>query len=135
MRLAEVVDTSNAVAGVSGRLEKIERLATLLTRVASEPDELETAVAFLSGSSRQGRIGVGWSALSQVKAAAVPASESTLQLREVDDAFARISAASGAGSTRERSRVLVDLLARATAAEQDFLLRVLFGGLRQGALE
>jgi DNA ligase 1 len=135
MRLAEVVETSNAVAGVSGRLEKIERLAALLTRAAPEPDELETAVAFLSGSSRQGRIGVGWSALSQVKAAAVAASESTLQLRDVDEAFARISAASGAGSTRERGRVLADLLARATAAEQDFLLRLLFGGLRQGALE
>jgi DNA ligase-1 len=135
MRLADLVETSNAVAGVSGRLEKIERLAALIARVASEPEEIEIAVAFLSGSSRQGRIGVGWSAISQLRSAAAPAAESTLDLREVDAAFARVSTTSGAGSTRERARVLGELLARATAAEQDFLIRLLFGELRQGALE
>ena len=44
-------------------------------------------------------------------------------------------AVSGAGSGRERSRLLRELLARATPPEQDFLARLLFGELRQGALE
>jgi DNA ligase-1 len=133
MRLVEVVDTSNAVAGVSGRLDKIERLAALLARVA--PDEIEVAVAFLSGSSRQGRIGVGYAVISQAKAAASAAAEATLELRDVDDTFARIGTISGAGSTRERGRLLVELFGRATAPEQDFLVKLLFGELRQGALE
>jgi DNA ligase-1 len=133
MRLVELVETSNAVASVSGRLEKIERLAALLTRLA--PDEIAIAVAFLSGSSRQGRIGVGWSVISNAKSAAAPASDSTLELREVDEAFARIAGTSGAGSTRERARLLGGIFGRATLAEQDFLVRLLFGELRQGALE
>jgi len=133
MRLVELVETSNAVASVSGRLEKIERLAALLTRLA--PDEIAIAVAFLSGSSRQGRIGVGWSVISNAKSAAAPASDSTLELREVDEAFARIAGTSGGGSTRERARLLGGIFGRATLAEQDFLVRLLFGELRQGALE
>ena len=47
----------------------------------------------------------------------------------------RIAAASGRGSSAERVRLLHDLLRRATAGEQDFLIRLLFGELRQGALE
>ncbi len=136
MRLLELVETSNAVASVSGRLEKIDRLATLLSRLA--PDEIEMAVAFLSGSSRQGRIGVGWSLINQAKAsaaAAPPATTPTLDLRDLDDTFARIASISGAGSTRERMRLLGEIFSRATAPEQEFLVKLLFGELRQGALE
>jgi DNA ligase-1 len=136
MRLLELVETSNAVASVSGRLDKIERLAALLTRLA--PEEIEMAVAFLSGSSRQGRIGVGWSLINQAKSAASaasPASTATLELRDLDDTFARIAATSGAGSTRERTRLLGEIFSRATATEQEFLVKLLFGELRQGAVE
>ena len=41
----------------------------------------------------------------------------------------------GAGSTAGRQQRLRDLLRRATRAEQDFIVRLLFGELRQGALE
>jgi DNA ligase-1 len=133
VRLVEIAETSKAVAEVSGRLEKIERLAALLARTGA--DEIEVAVAFLSGSSRQGRIGIGWSALSQVKSSASVAQEATLELVEVDEVFGRISATTGAGSTRERARLLSELFSRATAVEQEFLVKLLFGELRQGALE
>lgn len=59
MRLQELVGASNAVAGVSGRLEKAARLAELLKRLP--PDEIAAGVAFLSGALLQGRMGVGWS--------------------------------------------------------------------------
>jgi hypothetical protein len=49
MLLGDLVATSAAVTGTSGRLEKIGRLADLLGRVPEE--EIETAVAFLSGGS------------------------------------------------------------------------------------
>ena len=57
MKLVELVDTSRRVTEVSGRLEKIGLLASLLARVP--PEEIEIAVAYLSGSVRQSRIGVG----------------------------------------------------------------------------
>ena len=132
MLLLELVDTSAAVADASGRLAKIDRLAGLLRRL--EPAEVDVAIAFLSGEPRQGRIGIGGSAIREAKplvAAPVPA----LRLGDVDAAFDRIAATSGGGSPAERVRLLRDLLQRATAEEQDFLIRLLFGELRQGALE
>jgi hypothetical protein len=62
MQFVEVANTSAAVAEVSGRLGKIGRLADLLARLA--PEEIEPAVAFLSGGTRQGRVGLGHAAIS-----------------------------------------------------------------------
>jgi DNA ligase-1 len=132
MRFVELVTTSADVARVSGRLEKIDRLADLLTRLTA--DEVETAVAFLSGTARQGRIGVGYAAIAAASDAP-PADEPTLALADVNEAFAALSKISGKGSAGDRDRALRALFARATVAEQDFLRRLLHGELRQGALE
>ncbi|HYN06442.1 MAG TPA: ATP-dependent DNA ligase [Vicinamibacterales bacterium] len=132
MRLSELVATSAAVAGVGGRLEKIRHLADLLGRL--EEREIEPAVAFLSGTTRQGRIGVGYAAVASASDA-TPAETATLDLLDVDSAFATLTAVSGKGSAGERARMLRALFARSTSAEQDFLRRLLHGELRQGALE
>ena len=132
MQLEELVLTSRQVSEVAARGEKIARLAALLARLSQ--DEVDTATAFLSGATRQGRIGIG-PALIRAAQPANPAPAATLGLLEVDAAFARIAAVSGAGSTAERTQLLHALLARGTAAEVDFLSRLLFGELRQGALE
>lgn len=132
MGLADLVATSRSVSGSTGRLAKIHHLASLLKR--TPPDDIAIAVAFLSGSPRQGRIGLGYGLLSEARSA-TPADSSTLELREVDTAFERIAGASGSGSNARRSHALRDLLQRATADEQDFLLKLLYGELRQGALE
>jgi DNA ligase-1 len=65
MRLEDLVTTSSAVTQVSGRLEKIDRLAGLLRRAA--PDEIAIAIAYLSGRLPQGRIGIGGSLVWQAK--------------------------------------------------------------------
>ncbi|HYN81898.1 MAG TPA: hypothetical protein VES88_10385 [Gemmatimonadaceae bacterium] len=57
MKLQELVQVSAAVAGTSGRLDKIAKLAALFARVP--PDEIPTAIGFLTGWPRQGRLGVG----------------------------------------------------------------------------
>ena len=132
MRFVDLVTTSADVARVSGRLDKIQRLADLLTRL--EPGEVETAVAYLSGTARQGRIGIGHAAIAAASDAP-PADGPTLEVRDVDEAFATLSQVSGKGSAGERARVLRALFARATGAEHDFLRRLLYGELRQGALE
>ncbi|PWT85982.1 MAG: ATP-dependent DNA ligase [Blastocatellia bacterium] len=132
MRLADVVSASRAVADTTGRLEKIGRLARLLKQLA--PDEVEIAVAFLSGSPVQGRIGVAWSTIARVRAIE-PSAAAILELKDVDTCFGRIAATSGRGAAGARDRLLHDLFSRATFDEQDFLVRLISGELRQGALE
>ena len=134
MRFADLVETSTAVTRSSSRLDKIEHLARAIRQLADTPDEIEAGLAFLSGTPRQGRIGLGYAAVQRAADVAA-ADDSTLHIGDVDAALADVAAASGAGSARHRGERLRDLLARATVAEQDFVRRLLFGELRQGALE
>jgi DNA ligase-1 len=130
--LSVLVAASRAVAGTASRLGKIDHLAALLTRVT--PDEVPVAIAYLSGELPQGRLGIGGAAIREARD--VPPSDAgTLTLAEVDAAFAELAAIAGAGSARRRSERLSQLLRRATVEEQDFLVRLLYGELRQGALE
>jgi DNA ligase-1 len=132
MRLFDVVAASRSVGDTSARSDKIRHLAACLRR--AEPEAIETAVALLSGEPRQGRIGLGPTALrAAMPPTAAPAP--VLTLAEVDAALDRIARTRGAGSAAARSRLTRELLARATADEQDFLLRVVLGELRQGAVE
>jgi DNA ligase-1 len=56
-------------------------------------------------------------------------------VEEADAAFAGLAAARGKGSASVRAERLSALLGRATAEERDFLLRLIVGELRQGALQ
>ncbi|MCU1381972.1 MAG: ligase ATP-dependent Dnl1 [Acidobacteria bacterium] len=132
MRLEAVAAISRAVAGTAARLEKVGHLAELLARVP--PDEIATVIAFLSGEPRQGRMKIGGAILSALRSVP-PAAAARVELREVDAAFDRIAALSGSGSSAARVQLLRELFSAATADEQDFLQRLLFGELRQGALE
>jgi len=129
--LADLAATSAALAATTRRTEKAERLADLLRRL--EPGEIVPAVALLSGTVRQGRIGLGPSvvraAMSGDRAAAP-----TLMVADVDRALDRLAATSGAGSAAARRESLRELFGRATEAEADWLARVLLGEVRQGAL-
>ncbi len=131
MLLALVVETSRRVTETSRRLGKIELLATLLRRVPV--DEVETVVAFLSGSVRQGRIGIGWATLRDAGAPA--AEQPVLDVREVDRTLDLLAAVAGRGSEERKRELLHSLFARAIAAEQEFLKALLMGEIRQGALE
>jgi DNA ligase 1 len=133
LKLTQVVETSHRVTAASGRLEKIGLLASLLASVP--PEEIEIAVAFLSGSFRQAKLSVGYAAL-QAAMPEGPAESPSLELVEVDAAFDAISrVAAGKGSVAKRARLLAELLARATRIEQEFLFRLVVGELRQGAVE
>src|SRR5207245_782118 len=91
-------------------------------------------IGFLSGAARQGRMGIGGALLSSMRDVP-PAGTPSLELMDVDASFDRLAAASGAGSSAARADLLRQLLGRATRDEQDFLVRLLYGELRQGALE
>ena len=132
MLLAQLVQTSTAVAQASGRLAKIGLLAELLRQLAS--DEIEIAIGMLSGEPRQGRIGIGYATLWASRD--LPASDTPrLSLVEIDAAFTELKAIKGAGSAGTRNERLGELLRQATRAEQDFIVRLMTGELRQGALE
>jgi len=131
MRLNALVTTSNQVAATSGRLAKIALLSDLLKQAS--PDEIELAIAYLSGTIRQSKIGVGWATLQKAKTHV--GTSARLQIRDVDETLQAISTTAGKGSAIEKQRLLGDLFAQATAEEQDFLFRLLTGELRQGALE
>jgi DNA ligase 1 len=128
--LSELVATSEKVAATSRRTEKVALLADLLRRAPRE--ELEIAASFLAGAMPRGRIGLGYASLRDLPS---PSAVASLQIGEVDRAFAEIAAATGAGSTRRRSEILSQMMARATEPEQSFLARLIIGELRQGALE
>jgi DNA ligase-1 len=128
--LAELVETSRAVGATSARREKVAHLAAALRPLDSS--EVPAGVAFLSGELRQRQIGVGWASLRDAPAGGERASG--LTVADVDAAFERIGACAGPGSVAERRRLLGDLMARTSEPEQRFLVRLLSGDLRQGAL-
>src|SRR5262245_9882728 len=156
-RLAELVDLSRGLAAAPGRLDKTALLAALLRGL--EPNEIEIAVAFLTGSPRQGRIGLGYATVAKAFERADTVTVSTpqaqtslddvlfpvtpepqavghpLTIEEVDQTFDRIARLTGSGSAGAREQQLRALFARASHEEREFLWRVLSGELRQGALE
>ena len=130
MLLATIVSTSQRVAATSSRRDKTAALADTLAEL--EIAEIETAVGFLVGEPRQGRIGVGWATLAPLTPPS--ADRSTLSLADVDSRLDDLAALEGPGSGDQRARLLTDLLTRATPQEDQFIRRLLGGELRQGAL-
>ncbi|MCB9687730.1 MAG: ATP-dependent DNA ligase [Alphaproteobacteria bacterium] len=131
MALARVARVGAEVAATRSRKTKIEVLAELLG--ATPREELPVLVPWLCGELRQGKIGVGYAALSEaIRTVAAPAS--SLMLAEVDAAFGAIGGLSGPGSSKARKEALAHLFARATRDEQQLLAALMAGELRQGAL-
>jgi ATP-dependent DNA ligase I len=128
--LNDVVETSAAIAATSARGEKIAILAATLRRLL--PEEAPIGVAFLSGQLRQRQIGVGYASIRDLPP---PIDEASLTLIEVDAALDTIGRQAGRDSQTERRRLMAALMQRASSAEQGFLIRLLIGELRQGALE
>ncbi|KHK97410.1 DNA ligase [Microbacterium mangrovi] len=131
MLLHEVVATVAAVGATRSRRVKVDELAALLARLG--PEEVTAAVGFLTASPRQGRLGIGWRSLTDLRVE--HATTATLTVAEVDAEFDRLAVASGPGSAADRARLLHDLARRATPDEWGFLVRVILGELRTGALE
>jgi ATP-dependent DNA ligase I len=129
MLLEELARTSGVVADTASRLGKIEALASLLGQLTR--DEVPVAVAYLAGELPHAPIGVGWAALRELPPAAPSAS---LELLEVDAALRKLGETTGPGSQSRRRELVADVFSRATEAEQRFLVGLLTGELRQGAL-
>ena len=157
MLLHRLASTSTEVTNTSARNEKVRLIAETLADL--DPGEIAAAVSFLSGSIRQGRIGVGWATASKLRSQTEPPTEPhgtkathvtephgtkatretepqlpTLTVTDLDDAFESLAGISGPGSVAARAEVLETLLARATDIEVEFVRRLIVGEVRQGAL-
>lgn len=131
MLLVDIASTSLNVGATSSRLTKVAHIADLLRGAATDPELVATVVSWLSGELRQRQIGVGWAALRSLPP---PAPDPTLTVGRVDATFTEIGAVAGKGSQARRAALLTELFAAATETEQTFLVRLLGGELRQGAL-
>lgn len=130
--LAHLVAASARVRESSSRLAKVRELAAFLRSLS--PDELGAAVHYLSGDTIQGRSGIGYSTLQSAAAGAAAAGTAELSIKHLDEMLTQIAGIRAAGAAARRTRALQDLFSRATQAERDFIIALLVGELRQGAL-
>jgi len=123
------------LAATRSRLKKTELTADFLRRLT--PDEVPTAVAFLTGRAFPAAdprvLEVRWATLADVfKTAGPPAAEPALALLDISQAFAEIAAATGAGSRRAKLGRLADLMGRANDEERRIIQHILHGEMRIG---
>ena len=153
--LTALAAASRAVRATTSRLEKQALLADFLAPL--EAADLALAVRYLSGEIPQGRLGVGWraiaTALGEPPALTTPSRalplfpdidatprvshpepSGPLRLSDLDALFAEIAATRGPGSSARAVRLLRELFARTGEPEREFLIALLGGELRQGAL-
>ncbi len=138
MLFARLVEVSGQVAATRSRLAKRDLIAALLRETAAEEDsdspgdEIDLVAAYLSGTLRQRRTGVGWRGLSDLPE---PATQAAVTVAEVDRTLDRLAGLSGPGSVTARRELTQALFGRLTAPEQRFLVALMTGNIRQGALD
>jgi DNA ligase-1 len=130
MEFARLVSVSQQVAATRARTTKRGLIAGLLAQTPA--DEVETVTAYLSGTLRQRRTGVGWRGLADLP---TPAATATATVAEVHELLERISGLAGEGSGTVRRAAVADLFGRLTADEQQYLRGLVTGEVRQGALD
>ena len=104
--LADLAAVSRRVSGTASRLAKIRELAGCLRRLT--PDEIPVAITFLTGETRQGKLGLAYAEL-HYGASGTPALQPSLTLKEVDAAFAELASTSGKGASAVRAERLAAL--------------------------
>ncbi len=135
MKFELLAGTSDRVRRRGARLQKIAALQELLQQL---PQELaDSCVSMLAGRLPMGKIGIGGAAIRAALDAreSEESSEGALTVQEVLDTLLQIQATSGAGSKQKKHDLLTGVFSRCGESEASFLARLLFGELRQGALE
>jgi ATP-dependent DNA ligase I len=130
--LRGLVETVGRVRATPRKGEKVALIAELLRQ--TEGKETELATLYLTGTLPQGRIGVGWRTLKNAMSDGPP-SGAPLMLLDLDQALTAIAADGGAGSSDRTTKALREILLRGDAGERKFLVELLMGEVRQGALD
>ncbi len=130
--LKTLVEVSEKVAGTSRKKEKISLIARLLQQ--AEREEISLAANYLSGQPSRRRLGVGWATLQEALQG-ISRSPRSLALTDVDQCFDHISKEKGSGSLKRKMKLLQDLFSSVEEDERRFLIGLIMGEIRQGALE
>ncbi|MET0387770.1 MAG: ATP-dependent DNA ligase [Polyangiales bacterium] len=130
--LSLLAETSERLARTPKRGEK--RALLVDTLMACDPTERGLCASYLAGMLRQPKLGVGHAQLYGLRSLP-PSAASTLTVAAVDGSLEAVAATSGAGSVARRLALLTDVFTRASALEQRFLVGLVLGELRQGAVE
>ncbi len=126
---SEFADLCRRLAGTSGRLDKRRLTAEYLRGL--EPDEVATAVDFLTGRAFPATDPRSLNVRGLPPALPEPIGP-PLTLTDVATAFAEVAATSGAGARRARDVRLAALTARASPDEREILSRIVSGEMRNG---
>lgn len=132
MVLKDIVEISKSVSLTARKREKISLLASLLRR--AEGEEIALAVRYLSGQIPQSRLGIGWATVQEALKD-LSDEHRPLGLIDVNRWFDRISRERGPGSSGRKVVLLRGLLSHGRQDEREFLIGLLMGEIRQGALE
>ncbi len=133
MLLADLVAAHQVLRATRSRKAKVAAVAEVLRTAATGfPGDVPVVTSYLTGALPQRRTGVGWRGLGDLPA---PAECTSLEVHQVDAAFAELAEVAGAGSQARRAALVADLFGRATADEQTYLRGLVTGELRQGALD
>lgn len=134
MQFADLAKVVENVRAHRSRLKKLECLRDALLPLNG--DELRYAVYFLCGEIPDGKIGVGPSIVSWLWKQEMREHEGECgrTLVEMAGALSALKEETGSGSLARKKEVLLAILAREPGWSREFLLRILGGELRQGAL-
>lgn len=121
------------VRAQSGRNKKVEILVALLQQAS--PSHRAELCYYLCGELPTGRIGVGPSLVSRLaEERPAPSSDTDFALQDLSSLLLRVKLTVGPGSKKAKWDLLYQALADLSGPAQSYFLRLLGGGLRQGAL-
>jgi DNA ligase 1 len=132
MKFDALVDASERLRFTAGKKEKVSILADLLGR--SRGRETFLLAHYLVGSIPSGKLGIGWKTI-QPAIEGLAASDRSVEIPEVQKHLEDLSGVKGTGSVQEKIRILRRLFGMLKERERSFLIGLLLGEMRQGALE
>jgi DNA ligase-1 len=132
MNFETLVHASERLRSTASKKEKVAIISDLLGR--SRERETYLLAHYLVGSAPSGKLGIGWKTIQNAIEGLGPPNRSAPMV-EVQRYLTDLSATKGAGSTQRKTRLLRELFGRMKEEERSFLVGLLLGELRQGALE
>jgi len=128
-----------ALESTTKRTEKVTHLVKFLKGL--RPDEIVPAISFLTGrpfpESDERVLEIGGQTLWKVhgKTGQTALVSKPVTIREVYSTFAKVASASGQGSRQRKETLLNTLLSRMPKQDSQYLMRIVFGEMRIGAVE
>jgi DNA ligase-1 len=136
---SKFAEVCHALESTTKRTEKVAYLVSFLDSL--DQDEIGPAVSFLTGhsfpESDERVLDVGGQTIWKLNHRGGQATlvSKPVTILEVSDVFTKIAHASGAGARQRKETLMETLLGRLSSSDADYLMRIVFGEMRIGAVE